>query len=151
MDVLEIKHEDKVNKSSVWRSETQNRLCLNRSAKNLQEQSEVFMFIRTHSNSIRLSLLCTQHIQYMICFSLCKVVCVCLGCLYSLSYWLTLMNEYPSLEDCVSVYVYPWLCDFLLCNCFVCYSLCVCVHVCLCMCVFRSVWNSRELLILASV
>lgn len=77
---------------------------------------------------------CAQHIQYMICFSLCKVVCACLGCLYSLSYWLTLMNEYPSLEDCASVYVHPCLCDFLLCNCFVCCSLCVCVRVCVFVC-----------------
>lgn len=94
------------------------------------------MSIRTHSNSIRLSLLCTQHIQYMICFSLCKVVCACLGCLYSLSYWLTLMNEYPSLEDCVRVcmcihaYVTFYFVIVLCVAAYVCACVRVCVFVC---------------------
>lgn len=63
------------------------------------------------------------------------------------------MNEYPSLEDCVQVCmcIHAYVTFYFVIVLCVAAYVCACVRARLCICVFRSVWNSRELLILASV
>lgn len=113
----------------MWRSKTQNRLCLNRSAK-------WGFYVHTHTQQFNqtVPLVHTTYTVHDMLLSL--QGCMCVFTLSLLSLLLTDTNEWISFSRrlCASVYVHPCLCDFLLCNCFVCCSLCVCVRVCVFVC-----------------